>query len=807
MNRISKVLMVCALFPVVSAAAPAAPSGKGVEFFENKIRPVLVEQCYKCHSATSEKLKGDLLVDSRAGLLKGGASHKPAIVPGEPEKSPLIQAIRGDDPDTVMPPKGELSKEQIADFVTWVKMGAPDPRTEATKSPYATPAPDSKEARDWWAFRPVSTLAPPTTGSAAKFTHPIDQFVAAKQDEKGIVPLGAADKRTLIRRATFDLTGLPPTPEEVEAFVNDSSANAFEKVIDRLLASPAYGERWGRHWLDVVRYADTAGESADYPIPQAYLFRNYVINSFNADKPYDRFLTEQIAGDLLPAADDRQKQDHIVATGFLAISRRFSVAPESVMHLTYEDTIDTMGKAVMGLTVSCGRCHDHKFDPIPSSDYYALYGILASTKYPFPGSENTRFQKDMVTLTTAMSPELEAKYKAHNAKVAELDREYNRLRREERSAPDGKAKNELRQKRDAAKKQLDELMAKAPEVPSAYAVQEQPTEQQGDAKIHKRGEPYNQDEKVRRGFLTVLGGQKLPEAFKGSGRLELAKWITDPKNPLTARVMVNRIWQYHFGQGIVKTPSDFGRRGMAPTNPPLLDYLAGQFVAKGWSIKSMHRLIMTSAAYQRSSALDEKLREKDPANDYLWQFDRRRLDAEEIRDAMMFVSGDLDRNMPTGHPFPPMNKWNWTQHAPFSAVYDTPHRSVYLMQQRIKKQPFLGMFDGADPNSSTATRIESTTPLQALYMMNDAFVHQQGEKFAGRIMKEVPDPVGRIARAIELCYGRPATAEEIARANEFMTAYRTQLAAAKLPVNTFDKASLAAYLRVLLCSNEFFFVD
>ncbi|HYE18881.1 MAG TPA: PSD1 and planctomycete cytochrome C domain-containing protein [Tepidisphaeraceae bacterium] len=805
----SRTLTLAWLLSVCAGAVHAAPpksDPKGLEFFENKIRPVLIAKCYSCHSAHSEKLKGDLLVDSRAGLLKGGVSKKPTIHPGEPEKSPLIKAVRGDDADELMPPKGDaLTPQEVADFVAWVKMGAPDPRTTETKSPYSQPAADSAEARAFWSFKPVADVPVPNSGSAAKFAHPIDKFLATKQDEKGVAPLAAADKRTLIRRATFDLTGLPPTPEEVEAFVADISPNAFEKLIDRLLATTAYGERWGRHWLDVVRYADTAGESADYPVPQAYLYRNYVIDSFNRDKPYDRFLTEQIAGDLLPHADSEDKEDHLVATGFLAISRRFSVAPENVMHLTYEDALDTVGKGVLGLSLSCARCHDHKFDPIPTADYYALYGILSSTKWPFPGSENTKFQKDMVVLSA--SDEQAAQVQAFNDKVSALDREYNRLKREERRQSDSAAKKQARAQMDKAKAELDKIRAQAPNVPSAYAVQEKPADEQGDAKVQNRGEPGNPGPTVRRGFLTVLGGQKLPDGHKGSGRLELAKWLTDPANPLTARVMVNRIWQGHFGRGLVTTPSDFGKRGAAPTHPELLDYLSKRFADGKWSIKAMHRLIMTSAAYRRSSADDVALATKDAGNTLYWQYDRRRLDAEEIRDAFLFVSTDLDRTVGGAHPFPPMGKWGWTQHAPFAAVYDSKLRSVYLMQQRIKKHPFLAMFDGADTNTSTAERTESTTPLQALYMMNDKFVHEQSERLAARLMAERADATSRAARAIELAFARPATPEETAAAVAFVDRYRAKLAGSNVSAAEYEKASLAAYVRALLCSNEFFYLD
>jgi hypothetical protein len=348
-------------------------------------------------------------------------------------------------------------------------------------------------------------------------------------------------------------------------------------------------------------------------------------------------------------------------------------------------------------------------------------------------------------------------------------------------------------------------MAQAPDFPFAYAVQEGAVP--ADARLLKRGDSKAPGDVIPRGFLTVLGGQTLPPNYKGSGRLELATWLTDPANPLTARVMANRVWQFHFGQGIVRTASDFGRRGAPPTHPELLDYLAKRFADGGWSVKALHKLIMTSAAYQRSSAADARNAERDANNEYLWQFERQRIDAEQLRDAMMFVSGDLDRSQPAAHPFPPMARWSWTQHNPFDAVYDSKYRGVYLMQQRIKKQPFLAMFDGADPNASTADRLESTTPLQALYMMNDKFVFDQSEKFAASLARDFPDPPTRIAQAIVMSYGRKASPEEVGAALGFIAQYQSNLKGTKVPPAQHDQAALAAYLRVILCSNEFFYID
>ncbi|MDB6123096.1 MAG: hypothetical protein JWQ71_2089 [Pedosphaera sp.] len=808
------------------AAEAVKPNEEGLEFFEKKIRPVLVDQCYKCHSAKSEKVKGGLLLDSRAGLLKGGDSG-PAIVPGKPNKSLLIKAIGYTDPDLQMPPKKPLSTNQIKDFVAWIKMGAPDPRKQTAvvagkASPYAI---NFTESKKFWSFQPVKEQAPPAVKNKKWVKNAVDRFVLAKMEARNLTPNPQADKRTLIRRATFDLIGLPPTPEEVEAFLADKSANAYEKLVDRLLASPAYGERWGRHWLDVVRYADTSGDNSDYPVPTAYKYRNYVINAFNKDLPYDEFLREQIAGDLLPAKTDEEKFDNIIATGYLAISRRFG-SRAAEFHLTIEDTIDNVGKAMLGLSVSCARCHDHKFDPIPNSDYYALYGIFKSTKYAFPGTEIYKHPKDFVPLTSATNAEAVFKYQTE---LAELDNEIDKLQEEKvRLDKEEKAITKAEQKIEAKaeeKKKEDEddekllrvkaaledartrqrkLEANPPAVEKAFAVTEGTP---GDAQIQFKGDPSNLGEVAPRGFLQILGGQKLPPEEKGSGRLELARWITDAKNPLTARVMVNRIWQHHFGRGIVDTPNDFGVRGKLPTHPELLDYLASQFQKSGWSIKAMHKLFMLSASYQLSSEERGENAVVDANNDLLWRFKRQRLDAEEIRDAMLAVSGSLDRTMGGEHPFPPEKEWRFTQHKPFVAVYESNRRSIYLMQQRIKKQPFLEVFDGADPNATTGMRPISTTPIQALFMMNDKFAHEQADKFAVRMALAYTSDAKRIDYAYRLALGRPPTLEEIKMGREYLKQCQVSLKETKIPKNEQPRAALASYARVLLSSNEFLFVD
>jgi len=794
-----------------STASPQANSGRdqpadpeGLKFFEARIRPVLAQECYKCHSNASEKVKGGLLLDTRAGVLHGGDSGKPSIVPGDPQHSLLLSAIRYKDEDLQMPPKHELPDDEVADFEAWVKMGAPDPRTEpaatTTRPAASAPAIDLTQARSFWSFQPPKPQTVPAVKDSAWPQGDIDRFILARLESKGIAPAPHADKRTLIRRATFDLTGLPPTPDEVDAFLADNSADAFARVVDRLLASPAYGERWGRHWLDLARYADTGGDSADYPVPEAYRYRNWVIDAFNRDEPYDQFLREQVAGDLLPATDEADRRQKIIATGYLAVSKRFSTTPEGQMHLTIDDTIDTLARSVLGLTIGCARCHDHKFDPIAQRDYYALYGIFASTRYPMPGSETSPFAKDMAPLGP---PPEAAALRTLQDQIDEADAGYRKLKRLELLTTNSEEANKIAAEMHDAKAKLNASLGKFPPADLAYAVTEgAPT----DANIFRRGEPFNKGDVVPRGFPAVLGGQTLPPTEKGSGRLELADWLTDPANPLTARVMVNRIWQYHFGRGIVATPSDFGSRGKPPSHPELLDYLAVQFVNQGWSIKAMHRAIMLSAAWQIADAGDSKGAQIDPTNELYWHFERHRLDAEEVRDSMLALSGQLDRSMPGPHPFPPPGQWSFSQHKAFSAVYESNHRSVYLMVQRIKQHPFLGTFDGADPNATTAIRGDSTTPLQALFMMNDPFVYAQSAEFARHLLSDATEDAGRVDLAYRRALGRPPLPEETAAGVDYLRRYREQLPG-QTQAGQRDRDAMASFARVLLGSNEFMYVD
>ncbi len=766
-----------ALGLIVFSGSATAGDLSGADLFEKKIRPVLVQICYPCHSGKTPA--AGLHLDS------------PQATHGVVESGALLSAIHREG-KIKMPPAGPLPDDQIADFEAWIKLGAPDARTETS----AAPPYDFDQARKFWSFQPIRDPAPPRISDPAWNKTAIDRFVKAKLDEKHLVPLGAASKRALIRRATFDLTGLPPTPEEVAAFLADPSASAFDKVIDRLLASQQYGERWGRHWLDLVRYADTSGCNADFPVPDAYRYRNWVIRAFNDDKPYDQFLREQLAGDLLPAKDDEDRHAKTIATGYLAISRRFG-SGASEFNLTIDDTIDNVGKAMLGLSVSCARCHDHKFDPIPSHDYYAWYGIFASTKYAFPGTELYPHAADFVSLG---SPHQAERLKAYQDESSALDhriaafndgREGKDLSKEDRD-------KEIRR----MKERLIVLEHDAPASPKAYAVSDGAS---ANAKIQIKGDPSHPGDEAPRGFLTVLGGQVLPGNEKGSGRRELAEWIIS--SPLAARVMVNRIWQGHFGKGIVGTPNDFGARGDRPVDPELLDWLASRFRESGYSIKAMHRLIMETRAYQMASGADQADLRIDPKNDFSWRFDRRRLDAEEIRDAMLDVAGDLDFSMGGPHPFPPETSFHYTQHVQFFAVYDTRRRSVYLMQQRLKRHPFLDTFDGADPNATTPARAPQETSLQALTMLNGAFVDEQADLLAVRVGMAQSTDVARIGYAYRLVFGRAPSADELRQCEQYLLKAGAAFKKSGLPADRQPRAVLASLMHVLLASDEFIFVD
>jgi hypothetical protein len=811
-------------------------------FFEVKVRPVLVAHCAKCHGA--DKQSSGLRVDSREALLAGG-DRGPAIAPGDSDKSVLVQAVRHGD-DLKMPPDERLSEQSISDLSTWIRAGAHWPARAATTAAF--------ESARHWAFQPVAPVEPPSDQSGWAATA-IDRFIMAGLRERGLQPTEPAPKQALLRRAYFDLIGLPPTPEELKMFLADDSPEAFAKVVDRLLASPQYGERWGRHWMDVVRYADTAGDNADYPVPELHLYRDYIIAAFNDDKPYDQFVREQLAGDVLAAAGPNDRYaERVMATGFVAISRRYGTMPQELWHLTIEDTIDTVGQAFLGLSLRCARCHDHKFDPVTTEDYYALYGIFDSTRYAYAGSEEYQSKGMNRTGFAPLLPAASAapKLEAHARQVDELraaieDAEQNDAlvgtiaelqrqidaasklvaeaapgdtdtpRRKEQLAALEKEQQRAKRDLDAQlKKRRDELRdalrsGLPPDLPGAYAVSEG---QPHDVPVQRRGEPGDAGPIIKRNTPRFLRGPRdlaIPDG--ASGRLQLADWLASDTNPLTARVMVNRIWRQHFGKGIVETPSNFGTRGAAPTHPQLLDWLAREFVASGWSVKTLHRAIMLSRTYQLSSvaapvAADGRSPEAiDPDNRLYWRFDRRRLDAEALRDALLAVAGTLELDPPAAHPFPPLDQWHWTQHSPFKTIYPSNKRSVYLMTQRLQRHPFLVLFDGPDTNYSTGARTAATVPLQALFFMNNPLLADQAQSFAARLLAVSSEPRARVEAAILRAWGREPEADEIARALAYLDTARDELARSGCSADELESASWASYAQVVFSANEFLYVD
>lgn len=780
-----------------------ALSEEDLAFFEKRIRPVLVQKCYECHSAEAKELQGELLVDSRMTLRRGGGNG-PAVVPGDVEKSLLIQAVRFTKPDLQMPPDAKLTDTEIADLERWVKIGAPDPRSTATK--HVGKQIDVAAAREFWSFRPIAEPAVSAVKNPMWPRTDIDRFVLAKMEAQSFRPAADADKRTLLRRVTYDLIGLPPTPEDIAAFLADASPDAWARVVDRLLDSPHYGERWGRHWLDVVRYADTAGDNSDYPIPQMHRYRDWVIEAFNRDLPYDEFIRDQLAGDLRGGETEQEWTERIIATGYIANARRFgSRVDDYPQHLTIEDTLDNLGRAFLGLSLSCARCHDHKFDPITTRDYYGLYGIFQSTRYPWPGIELDKRQRDLVPLVPPdKHAEMEHAQTTRKKEQERIEAEIKSLKDKLKKATD-EDESTLQKDVQETERRLKELRQQPLLFDSAYAVAEAKT--RGDAAVQLKGDPARTGDVVARHFLTVLGGYELPDGNEESGRRQLAEWIVAADNPFTARVMVNRIWQHHFGRGLVPTPNDFGRQGKPPTHPELLDHLATEFRRGGWSIKSLHRRILLSRVYQQSSTRDSQAIAADPSDEWLSGFPRRRLDAEAIRDTLLILGGNLDLSPAGPHPFPSMDTWDFTQHKPFKAVYESRRRSVYLMTQRIQRHPYLAIFDGADPSTSTAARMTSTTPLQALFLLNDPFVHEQSRLVAERIRQHGSHDAARVGWSTELLLARAATTDELVAAQRFLAEARALLKRDGVADDHIEAEAWQAYVRALFRLNEFVYLD
>jgi hypothetical protein len=722
------------------AARAAEPTAAQLDFFESKIRPVLVDNCYKCHSSVAEKVKGGLLLDSREGVLKGGDDGA-VIVPGDPDAGPLIKAVRYTNPDLQMPKDKKLPDDEIADLVTWVKMGAPDPRSAtADQKRWA----DNKT--NHWAWQPVKRVAVPEVSNPDWCQTPVDRFILAKLDEHGLKPNPPTDKRTLIRRASFDLIGLPPTPEEVRDFVNDESTNAFAKVVDRLLASPHYGERWGRHWLDVARYSDTKGQprrnTEDNANPFAWTYRDYVIRSFNENKPYNIFILEQIAADrLLEMPTWDHNPTNLAALGFLTVGDHFMGMQNDVLN----DRIDVVTKGFLGLTVTCARCHDHKFDPIPQKDYYSLRGIFDSSVEPKVEPVIGRIPNTPAYLDYYHQREDLAKAEAT------IEASLPALRKAKDLPSIRKAQKDLRDTEHA----ISELELTNPAAPPRAMVLEDAMRGH-DSPVFIRGEAGNRGELAPRRFLQILSGPVRPVYTNGSGRLELAMAIANRNNPLTARVMINRIWQHHFGVGFVSTPDDFGMMSEPPSHPELLDYLALDFMTNGWNIKQIHRLILLSSVYQESSVDNPRYEQTDPGNRLLWRANIRRLEFEPLRDSLLAIGGTLDTNL-FGRPVDLRQK------------PDSPRRTIYNYVDRANIADVLINFDFATPDMVTGIRHVTTVPQQALFLMNSPLVINLARRLVAMpAFVDNADDVNRLNFLYERIYQRPPSDEEVQLGLEFV---------------------------------------
>jgi mono/diheme cytochrome c family protein len=958
-NTMSRAVLGLAL----TALLPFASSRGDELFFREKVEPVLKQHCYSCHSLEAEKIKGGLLLDSKEATLRGGDTG-PALNPGDPDNSKIIIAIRHTDPDLQMPPKEKIPDDQIALLEQWVKMGAPDPRL--------TPAPDYKQ-KDLWSTKPITSPAIPQVKNSKWVRDPIDAFILAELEKRDLAPAAPADARTLIRRVSFDLLGLPPEPKTVEEFAANGGENALPSLIDEALRSPHFGERWGRHWLDIARYADSNGLDQNTLFDNAWRYRDWVIEAFNNDKPYDQFIREQIAGDLLPATTDKDRHQKWIATGFLMLGPKNFFEPnrEKLLMDIADEQIDVTSRAFLGLTVSCARCHDHKFDPIPTKDYYALAGIFRSSQTlgsdgsgggprflpvnerPLGTMEQIsafeKYEADLARLEAKrdaarqlardlpggidskhldgivldnLDAEVVGKWTLSNYSTNFVDKNYlhdgNERREKGKSLvrfrpevpqeglyeirlaytarfnratnvpvrvtskgsertvflnqtvlpPHDKAfetlgtfmlaqgtnntvevltegtrgfvvvdalqllpqdvqlAGKLMKKRSAPAQpeaimmadvsaadlqQLEydvmDLAAQPPPglengMPRALAVKDSTPR---NSKIHIRGDPERLGQEVPRGFLSLIEHVETGQlGTDSSGRLELARWIADSRNPLTARVAVNRIWQHLMGRPLVNTPDNFGSMGEAPTHPELLDYLASEFMNDQWSTKRFIRRLMLTSTYQMSSAHNTKAHGIDPENIYFWRAHRKRLDAESLRDAILAINGTLDRTFGGNS----LDGNQPAQPARNQQLEDLTRRSVYLPVLRGNVNELFQVFDFPDPHALAAKRFVTTAPTQALFLMNSSFAAEQSRLWAEQLLsdsgKSTPD---WIALAYLSAYSRRPSPAEIQRAEQFLLNFERALAPAEQDPAVRKQKAVQAFCHALIQSTEFRFLN
>ena len=924
--RVRQIMLVAFVAtPMTTAVCDDVASPAQLEFFEKKVRPLLVAHCYECHS--DKDVKGGLRLDSAMGWKQGGDSGV-AITPHDPDSSRVIDAIRYRNEDLQMPPDGKLSPEDIQTLEQWVKDGAFDPRNETAETAHAALKGMSiEDGRQFWSFVPVQAPAIPQPAASTWVKSPIDAFVLSKLESASLQPAPMADKQTLSRRATFNLTGLPPSPEDVAAFIADDSADAYEKLVDRLLASPDYGVRWGRHWLDVARYADSNGLDENLAYGNAWRYRDYVVDAFNNDKPFDRFLKEQIAGDLLP---DANVETHI-ATGFLVLGAKVLAEPdrEKLDMDTIDEQLDSTGKAFLGLTLGCARCHDHKFDPIKQSDYYGLAAILKSTRtfgatntgaikhwneYSFATEEEKaslkKVDEDIAAkksaaaaykndATAKLRADVRSKAAVYLATAAGVDPDTSLVDLQTLAEPlglhprvlhhcrqhlkfhsddplfskwrelqavgdsdgirqhyaalfiaadealanaktaDAAAKSSGNAELDAVRAALDDTsgflalppkpefaldattlteyhrLAEIARIAESNAADEASAMSVTDGtvltslQIAVRGNHRNLGEAIPRSVPKVMlaEGASLALPENQSGRLQLAEWMASPQNPLTSRVIVNRIWRWHFGRGLVGSTDNFGVLGDKPSNPELLDWLSNHFATSGWSIKSLHRMIMLSNIYQMDSQHPRSAEYSviDPETELQWRFRRQRLDVEQIRDAVLYVSSRLDRSF-GGKTVPLRNRQFVFDHTSIDHTrYGSLRRAIYLPVIRNNLYAMFEQFDFPDPTMPTGSRNSTVVAPQALLMMNSDLLLDSADEMARSLLRDRSDDSQRVNLGYERVLSRSATDVEIQQALDFISRISVSRPADEVQ-RTAELQAWSLFCQNLLSCNEFIYV-
>jgi len=770
--RILASLLIIFISTAASADESVSDNLRQIEFFETKIRPLLVDRCYKCHSAKSQPLKAGFRLDSKDGLLKGGDSG-PAIVPGKPDESLLIESIRYESNE--MPPNEKLSDAEISALTKWVALGAPWPKESTAAVPSTDKGYDWQVLSRHWAWQPVRKGEPPAGEGHDRIRNPIDQFVTAGLRDAGLKQAETAPAAVFVRRAFVDLIGMPPAPSELEDWTKRLAANsgselndaAVRQLVDTLLERPQYGERWGRHWLDVARYSELGGWTQDNrPHPMAWRYRDWVVRAFNADLPYNEFVRHQIAGDKIG-------REAAVGTGFFALGPNYSSDggdPESVAQAkseTLDDRVDTFSRAFLALTVACARCHDHKFDPIPTQDYYSIAGVFYNSREGETALVDDHVMRD---------------YHDQQRAISEL---LNKIKKSRQTAKQEKREisEEEQEQIDRWQKDADDRKAKAPpKYDFAHTIHDSDSR---DMQVALRGNMLKPGGVAPRRFLRIVAGEEREHFTEGSGRQQLADAVVDPDNPLTARVIVNRIWLHHFGMALVRTPNNFGTLGERPTHPELLDWLAATFIESDWSIKSMHRLIMTSATYRTSSAFNETAFALDGDHRSIWRMNPRRMDVETWRDSLLSVTGELDATM--GGPS-------------VDNIVNSNRRTLYAKISRndpLASDEFLRLFDFPIPRASSAKRTSYVIPQQFLFMMNSQFMLDRATALAKRLQHESNEPKSRIERAYTLLYGRKPSDRESQLATRFLESE---------PPSGSGPNRWQQYCQVLLSANEFMYV-